>query len=159
MTCTCFLRQRLPWLLVDSLLFMQFLGSHRRKFHTYLELSGWLFVSIFKIKFFFKIIDSILLYLKGTQRTQFGSTLQADVTDSPRTSEIFIWRSQFPQQVKEGCFNQSDPEISLSLLLSFTRIPRGVLRLTPIPLQLPNFDNLHSILDQGNGNCKLAHFL
>lgn len=49
---SCFLRQRLPWSLVDSLLFMQFLGSHRRKFYTYLELSGWLFVNIFKIFFF-----------------------------------------------------------------------------------------------------------
>lgn len=65
---SCFLRQRLPWSLVDSLLFMQFLGSHRRKFYTYLELSGWLFVNIFKIKNFFLIIDSILLYLKGTQK-------------------------------------------------------------------------------------------
>lgn len=66
---------------------------------------------------------------------------------------------RFPQQVKEGCFNQSEPEISLSVFLSFTRIPGGVLWLTHIPLQLLHFDNLHFILDQGNGNCKLAHFL
>lgn len=115
------------------------------------------FCKYLKKFFFFKSLTQSFCIFKEHKRTQFGSTLQADVTDL--LLKFSFGGLRFPQQVKEGCFNQRDPEISLSVFLSFPRIPGGVLWLTPIPLQLPHFDNLHFILDQSNGNCKLAHLL
>lgn len=77
--------------------------------------------------FFFQSLTQSFCILKEHKRTQFGSTLQADVTDIPRTSEIFIWRSQV-SSAGEGRLLQSKRSRNFTFSVPF--FPKNTRRCT-----------------------------